>query len=147
MVSLGESGYEEAARAIMDSADVIREGIEAIPQLKIMGNPSMSVISFSARDPSSLNVYNVSEAMSKKHWMLNNLQNPASVHICATYLHRDEVAHRFVEDLNECVKDVIENPSNYAGGAAAVYGMKQALPDASLVSGVALEVIDTLFMP
>ena len=39
MVSMGEEGYLRATRSILETAATIREGIEAIPELRIIGDP------------------------------------------------------------------------------------------------------------
>ena len=43
MVCIGEEGYLKAAKAIMDTADKIREGIAKIPELRIMGKSTFLI--------------------------------------------------------------------------------------------------------
>ena len=47
MVSLGEEGYLEATQRILETAGQIKEGIRAIPELSILGDP-MWVIAFAS---------------------------------------------------------------------------------------------------
>eukprot|EP00474_Spongospora_subterranea_P009865 CRZ10323.1 hypothetical protein [Spongospora subterranea] len=146
MVALGKDGYRACARDIMIAAQTIKNGIREISELKLVGDPLMSVISFTAADPLSLNIYNVNEAMSKRGWMLNALQNPSSVHICLTNMHTGEVASKFIQDLTSSVSDVIANPKHFSNGSAAIYGMASAIPDGSIVDNIARSYIDMLFM-
>ena len=60
MVSIGESGYTEAARRILETGARIRDGIAAIPGLSVLGDP-LWVTAFAAGD--GLDVYQVMENM------------------------------------------------------------------------------------
>ena len=84
MVSIGESGYTEAARRILATGARIRDGIAAIPGLSVLGDP-LWVIAFAADD--GLDVYQVMENMGHRGWSLNGLQRPAAVHIAVTLRH------------------------------------------------------------
>lgn len=46
---------------------------------------------------------------------------------------QDGVAQQFVDDMKECVAEVMKTPKEKATGSAAMYGMAQAIPDRSLV--------------
>jgi glutamate/tyrosine decarboxylase-like PLP-dependent enzyme len=63
MVSLGEDGYKECARAIMAAARKIDAGIRQIEGLRVLGKPDMSVIAFAADEThprgKNLNIYAV----------------------------------------------------------------------------------------
>jgi len=51
MISIGERGYTDAARRILQTGATIREGIAAIPGLRVLGDP-LWVVAFAA-DPDS----------------------------------------------------------------------------------------------
>src|SRR5262249_22030816 len=71
MLSIGESGYIEAARRILQTGARIRDGIAAIPGLSVLGDP-LWVVAFAADD--GLDVYQVMENMGHRGWSLNGLQ-------------------------------------------------------------------------
>src|SRR5512146_1644084 len=97
MVSIGESGYLEAARRILETGARIRDGVAAIPGLRVLGEP-LWVIAFRADD--GLDIYQVMEHMGHRGWSLNGLQRPAAVHIAVTLRHtRPGAADRFLTDL------------------------------------------------
>jgi len=50
MVALGEDGYLETARTIMDTSKKLMDGINAIPGLAVVGRPHMSVFAFRSVD-------------------------------------------------------------------------------------------------
>jgi len=141
MVSIGESGYTEAARRILVTGARIRDGVAAIPGLRVLGDP-LWVIAFAAED--GLDVYQVMENMGHRGWSLNGLQRPAAVHIAVTLRHTQPgVADRFVSDLAESVEEVRANPG-VSTGMAPVYGMAASLP-AEVVRQVLAGYLDLLF--
>jgi sphinganine-1-phosphate aldolase len=96
MMYMGKEGYVNAAKEVMKMSSAILEGVRSIPQLKVLGEPAMSVICFAAAKP-SLNIFNVGDAMTNRGWSLSVMQNPSAIHICVTYIHtRDDAAARFV---------------------------------------------------
>ncbi|WP_258182761.1 pyridoxal phosphate-dependent decarboxylase family protein, partial [Enhygromyxa salina] len=103
MQAMGRSGYLEATRRILETGRVIREGIEGIAGLKVLGDP-LWVIGFAAVEPEAVDVYRVSDAMSERGWNLNGLHRPSCVHIAVTLRHTQEgVAERFLGDLRAAV--------------------------------------------
>ena len=141
MVSIGESGYTEAARRILATGARIRDGIAAISGLRVLGDP-LWVIAFAAED--GLDVYQVMENMGHRGWSLNGLQRPAAVHIAVTLRHTQPgVADRFLTDLAESVEEVRANPG-VSTGMAPVYGMAASLP-AEVVRQVLNGYLDLLF--
>ena len=141
MVSLGEQGYLEATRKILETAAVIRRGIEAIPDLYVLGDP-LWVIAFASR---TLDIYRIMDVMTQKKWNLNGLHRPPAVHLCVTLRQAQPgVAERFVEDLKSAVEQVRRNPKA-RGGMAPVYGMAAKLPFRGIVSDLLKVVLDALY--
>lgn len=124
MVSMGEDGYLQAARQIMETASWIKKEMEKIPELHVLGDPTF-VIAFAS---DSLNIYQVLEYMSQKGWGLNGLHLPPCVHLCVTLRHTQAgVKERFIEDLKTAVDYVKGNPQA-SEGIGPVYGMASS-PD------------------
>jgi sphinganine-1-phosphate aldolase len=144
MQSIGRQGYLDATKKIVETAKVIRAGIEAMPKLKVLGDP-LWVISFAAVEPDELDVYRVSDAMSKKGWNLNGLHRPSCVHIAVTLRHTKEgIAERFLADLREAVEEVERSPAE-GGGMAPVYGLAATLPARGAVSDILGMYMDALY--
>jgi sphinganine-1-phosphate aldolase len=147
LVSIGEEGYLDATRRILDTAAAIRSGIESVPGLRILGDP-LWVISFTFDDEAAtagLNIYNVLDAMGHKGWSLNGLQSPPAVHLCVTLRHTQPgVAERFVADLGAAVAEVRADPSA-AGTMAPVYGMASSIEGRVEVEDILRTFVDVLF--
>jgi len=133
MVSLGERGYMEIADAIFKTADVIRRGVEAIPELEVIGDPTF-LVAFRARD---LDIYHVNDHLIDNGWRLNALQLPAALHFCVTRPNTAPgVADAFVGDLREAV-EYAKHPSRPSPRSGALYGLGG--------SPAGNEILDTLF--
>lgn len=146
MMHMGLAGYLEASREIVETARTIKQGVAGIDGLEVMGDPLLSVVAFRSTDP-QLNIYAVSAAMGHHgghQWDLNALQNPASIHICVTYLHKG-LGDKFVRDLRESVRDVRERREAYAkNSSVAIYGTTQVVP-ASLTAEISKAFLDALY--
>ncbi|MBN1207858.1 MAG: aminotransferase class V-fold PLP-dependent enzyme [Myxococcaceae bacterium] len=141
LVTLGEEGYLEASRRILETADTLKRGLRAIPELYVLGDP-LFVIAFGSH---TLDIFKVMERMSAKGWSLNGLHKPAAVHLCVTLRHTQPgVADRFLEDLRAAVAHVQANPSE-EGTMAPVYGMAATVPFRGLLSDLLKKYMDLLY--
>jgi sphinganine-1-phosphate aldolase len=141
MVATGEDGYLEATRRVLATGAAIRDGIAAIPQLRVLGDP-LWVIAFAC---DGADIYRVHEHMTRRGWSLNALQRPAAVHLCVTLRHtRPGVAERFLGDLRASVAEAQAEP---AGGPATapVYGLAATIPFRGMVRDLLKRYIDLLY--
>jgi len=141
LLTMGEEGYLEATRRILETADTLKRGIRAIPELHVLGEP-LFVIAFGSH---SLDIYKVMDRMGTQGWNLNGLHKPAAVHLCVTLRHAQPgVADRFLEDLREAVEHVRANPEE-KGTMAPVYGMAATVPFRGLLSDLLKKYMDLLY--
>lgn len=141
MIATGEKGYLDATKRILETAAQIRHGIEAIPDLRVMGEP-LWVIAFTSP---TLNIYRILDAMTARRWNLNGLHKPAAVHLCVTLRHAQPgVAERFLDDLQAAVAQVRAQP-NAEGGMAPMYGMAGTFPLRGVVDGMLRRFVDLLY--
>ncbi|MCS7065197.1 MAG: aminotransferase class V-fold PLP-dependent enzyme, partial [Fimbriimonadales bacterium] len=144
MVTLGEAGYLEAARRIMETAVTLRKGIEAIPELRLMGEP-LFLIAFTS---DTLNIYEVLDRMAARGWRLVALQRPPGVHLAVTLRHTQPgVAEQFLSDLRAAVEGVKQGGGAPAHdeGMAPIYGMANSLPFRGVIDEVLRRYLDALY--
>lgn len=103
---LGHDGYVGIAREVMDTVDVLRRGIDAIPGLCVLGDPEMSVLAIGSE---SLDVYEIGDEMTARGWHLDRQQRPASLHLTVNRAHVGG-APRFLEDLRAAAALVVPKP-------------------------------------
>jgi len=145
LVSIGEDGYLQATRAILQAAEKIKAGLRQFGELEVIGDP-LFCIAFRSCDE-ELDIFRVLDAMGERGWSLNGLHKPAAVHICTTLRHTQPgVAEQFLVDLRAAVDEVRANPAS-EGGMAPIYGMAASLPDRSVVSEFLKVYIDMWFKP
>jgi glutamate/tyrosine decarboxylase-like PLP-dependent enzyme len=119
MVNLGERGYLEVADRILKTARTIREGIAAIPELEVIGDPTF-LVAFRARE---LDVFHVNDRLIELGWRLNALQLPPALHFCVTRPNTaDGVAEAFVRDLGYAV-EYAKDPPAESPRSGALYGL------------------------
>lgn len=141
MLTMGQEGYMQAAKKILETASAIRKAVESIPELHVLGNP-LFVIAFSS---DTLDIYKVMDYMTQRQWSLNGLHKPAAVHICVTLRHTQPgVAERFSADLKAAVAYVQQNPDE-EGGMAPVYGMASSLPLRGVIADMLKRYLDLLY--
>jgi glutamate/tyrosine decarboxylase-like PLP-dependent enzyme len=141
LVTMGEQGYMQATKKILETAATIKKGIAAIPELRVLGDP-LWVIAFTS---DTLDIYRLLDAMTKQKWSLNGLHKPAAVHLCVTLRHTQEgVAEKILRDLKAAVDYVKANPQE-KGGMAPVYGMAATLPLRGVVREMLKRYMDVLY--
>jgi sphinganine-1-phosphate aldolase len=141
MLSMGEEGYLNATRKILETGRSIRQGIESIPELKVLGDP-LWVIAFTSPE---FDIYRILDYMTSRKWSLNGLHKPPALHICVTLRHTiPGVAEKFIQDLHSAVNFVQENPQEETG-LAPVYGMAATMPFRGIVSDMLKRYIDILY--
>lgn len=141
MVAMGQDGYLAATKRILATADTVKRGIAAIPELRVLGDP-LFVVAFAS---DVLDIYRVLDRMTAHGWSLNGLHHPPCVHLCVTLRHAEEgVAERFVADLRDAVAYVRAHPEE-KGGMAPVYGLAATLPVRGIVGELLERYIDVLY--
>ncbi len=141
LIAIGEQGYLDATKKILETAAHIRQGIAAIPELRVLGDPLWAI----AFTSDVLDIYRVMDFMTARKWSLNGLHKPSAVHLCVTLRHTQPgVAERFIDDLKAAVEHVKTQPDSH-GGLAPIYGMAATIPFRGMVSELLKRYIDLLY--
>ncbi|MEM8607426.1 MAG: aspartate aminotransferase family protein [Myxococcota bacterium] len=141
MHHLGEEGYLNLAKQAMDATMRIRRGVEAMPELNIMGDPHMTVFAFQSSD---VDVFTLGSKMDARGWHLNRNQFPSALHVMVTPAHVG-VVDAMLEDLRLAVDEARAEPAGAAEGMAALYGAAAAMPDRGVVSEFAIGFMDEVY--
>ncbi|CAN0929201.1 Sphingosine-1-phosphate lyase, partial [Linum grandiflorum] len=138
MISLGQQGYLQHTKAMMEVSKQLQNGLRDIPELFIIGRPDMTIVAFGS---DIVDIFEVNDIMSSKGWHLNALQRPNSLHICLTLQHVS-IYEDFLADLKESVKTVKANPGPVKGGMAPIYGAAGKMPDRGMVQDLLVDYMD-----
>ena len=96
---LGMDGYLDLMRGLMATTQKFRDGIEAIPELRIMGNPIGPLLTFTSDD---IDTYAVCDLMDDRGWNLDRNTNPNGLHMMISPLH-EKYVDEFLLDLRWAV--------------------------------------------
>ena len=142
MVYLGEEGYMKAARSLMNVADEIRNGLESIPELILIGD-STFIISFRSEE---IDVFHVNDFMKTKGWRFNVLQLPPALHFCVTMPQTQvpDIAGHLVDDLKAGVAYARSKTGTIAE-TTALYGMAGSAESNQVVSELLTAYLDHFY--
>jgi sphinganine-1-phosphate aldolase len=97
--TIGRDGYLKMAKEVMNTTRKIQEGIDAIPGMRVLGKPAMSVFSFTS---DKHDIYIVGDELARNGWNLDKLQFPTALHMTISNLNS---GHE--EEFIAAVKDAI----------------------------------------
>jgi glutamate/tyrosine decarboxylase-like PLP-dependent enzyme len=117
---LGEEGYMRIIREVQEATARLIAGINAIPGLRVLGQPAMCMFSFASDE---VNVYQLTDEMHKRGWYLQGQfstpQTPRNLHVSVNHgtIHNVDA---MLADLRECVEIVRARPMDTAAIRAEV---------------------------
>ena len=137
MQHFGIDGYRELAARTHEAFMRMRSGIEAMSELKVLGEPHGPLLAYGSATP-AVNIFAVGDQMDARGWQVNRLQFPDGLHAMITAQHLP-VIDDYLRDLREAVATVRADPSLAGKGHAATYGMMAHLPLRGMVRHKVLE--------
>lgn len=99
MRHLGVEGYLALVRSLLDTSDALKAGIEAIPELRIFGDPVASLVAFGS---DSVDINAVGDVMDDRGWHLDRQSGPDALHMMISPGHA-RIVDVFLADLAEAV--------------------------------------------
>jgi glutamate/tyrosine decarboxylase-like PLP-dependent enzyme len=125
---LGEEGYLKLTNIVMQTVRKVREGIAALPDVRVLSNPDMSVLAIAS---DKLDVYQIGDELTARGWHLDRQQFPPSLHMTIVPAHA-LVADQFLSDLKDSIaavkKPSVRKVTNKVMVSAA-NGLVKVLPD------------------
>lgn len=142
MVYLGEEGYLKGAQQMMKIADAVKEGVSAIPELTIIGEPTF-VVSFRSDE---VDIFHVNDYMNSRGWRFNCLQLPPAMHFCVTMPQTlvPDLAGRLAEDLRAGVEHA-KSAAGTPAQSSALYGLAGSASGNAQVAELLYGVFDMLY--
>jgi sphinganine-1-phosphate aldolase len=126
MQHFGVDGYRELAARTSEAFTRMRQGIEAMPELRVLGRPHGPLLAYGSATP-DVNIFAVGDQLDAKGWLVNRLQFPDGLHAMITAQHLP-VIDDYLRDLREALAVVKADPGLATKGRAATYGMMAHLP-------------------
>ena len=146
MLRMGANGYIESCRQLVNAARKLRRYIEEnIPELQIVGDPKFSVIAVTS---STLDIYELSDRLSKRGWHMSTLQKPAALHFAVTVpsVHAiDDLCQQLSEAVSEMLAEGPENQVVSKMGTSALYGISGSVKVAGVAERLIVGFLDALY--
>ncbi|KAB8141739.1 aspartate aminotransferase family protein [Chloroflexia bacterium SDU3-3] len=108
---LGMDGYQQITREVMGATAQLLEGLRGIPELRVLGQPDMSLVAFSS---DVVDVFALDDELTRRGWALQPQFHagggPANLHITVS---RSNVPHiaALLADLREAIAAVRARPA------------------------------------
>jgi len=138
---LGIEGYTELARKSMEATRKIIAGIEAMPELYVLGKPPAVVFAFAS---DRLNVFALGEKMKECRWYIDSQHLPPCLHMTISPVHAS-IVEPLLTDLRAAVKEVAKLKPEDISGDAAMYGMIGSMPDRDMAKDFAVQYLNDLY--
>ncbi len=139
----GIDGYRDLANLTSLAFDGLRAGIEAMPELRVLGDPKGPLLAYGSAT-SEVNIFAVGDQMDARGWHVNRLQSPDGLHAMITAQHL-AVVDDYLRDLRDAVAKVRADPSLAQKGGAATYGMMAHLPLRGVVKSRVLDMFAGMY--
>jgi len=140
---LGEEGFIQNARKTMDVTKKFYEGINAIPELEVLGKPAMPILAFGS-PVKGFSTYAVGDYLEGKNWHIDRLQYPESLHLILNPGH-GEIVDQWLADLRDAVAHVKAHPDAAFEGSAPMYGLIAKAPMRSMVKQQVLALFEGMY--
>ncbi|AOA65023.1 Dihydrosphingosine phosphate lyase [Komagataella phaffii CBS 7435] len=148
MVHLGQQGYIDSCKLIINTARKIKSEIQSIKGLSIIGDPIGSVVAFTSENYS---IYDITDRLSAKGWHLSTLQRPPAIHIAVT-IPTCKVSNELISDLKNIMTEIerdAEDPKigkkENKNDTAALYGIAGSVKTGPIADRVIEAFLDTMY--
>lgn len=136
----GIDGYKKKTTQIINGLYNIKNKLEKIEEIDIIGDPILNVIAIKS---DIINIYTLNTEMKQLGWELNELQNPQSLHYCVTLNNcSDDIIKKFNDDIVSCIKNI--KNINYKDNGKSIYGSTQKINNDKIIEDLAREYIKNL---
>jgi glutamate/tyrosine decarboxylase-like PLP-dependent enzyme len=115
---LGEDGYRRVTAAARAACLELADAVRAIPELRVLAEPDVTLLAFAAADPEVLDVNAVADGLRQRGWFVDRQGPPASLHCMVNAVHAGRIAE-FAAALRECVDEAL---AAGATGRSGAYG-------------------------
>lgn len=126
---LGEQGFLQIVQNVQEATQRLIDGINAIPELEVLGKPDMCMFSFKS---DHINVFQLADAMAKRGWYIQGQFStpltPRNLHISVNFGTTHQ-AEALLKDLRECVEMVKEMEPLDSEGIRAMVNTALQSPD------------------
>lgn len=142
---LGEEGYMDLTKKVIETRDYFLKELAKIPELELIAYPDSTLVAFGSKDK-NVSIYAVADQLQEKGWYVDRQQTPESVHLTLSPVHAEHIKD-YVLDLREAVQKVKEHPELNKSGQAAMYGMMARIPFRGMIKSSVMAIMEKMYGP
>jgi glutamate/tyrosine decarboxylase-like PLP-dependent enzyme len=143
LMKLGEDGYLDLTKKVLETRDYFIKELSKISELKLLAYPDSTLVSFCSQNP-KVGIYAVADQLQAKGWNVTRQQDPESIHLTISPVHHEHMSE-FVSDLKEAVEVVKSQPELNTQGQAAMYGMMAKIPFKGMIKGSVMGIMEKMY--
>lgn len=143
MKHLGETGYLALAQKLMAGAEKLRAGLQALPGIRIVGEPCMNLISYTTVE-NRPDIFVIADQLEEKGWVVERQQFPDCIHLTVLPTNVG-VIDQYLTDLATAYDYALAHPEAIAQGSAAVYGLMARLPFRGMVEKSVKKIMEDMY--
>ncbi len=105
---LGTDGYQRLTRLTLDTRDRMVEGVRAIPELDVVGEPEAQIVAIAAAEGEAgalLDVFALGDALQARGWFHDRQKPPDALHATVS-AGNAPVIENYLADLAVCVDEI-----------------------------------------
>jgi glutamate/tyrosine decarboxylase-like PLP-dependent enzyme len=115
---LGVEGYKELTARTVETRVRLVDGVRAVPELTVLGEPEAHLVAIAAADPDGIDMFAVGDALLARGWFHDRQKPPDTLHATVS-AGNAPVIDDYLGDLRECVvevgeKQAADRSTNYA---------------------------------
>lgn len=141
--ALGQEGYRRISAEIMAGVSQLRAGMEALPDLVVLGKPAMNILAFQTRHHQP-DIFVVADQLEARGWMVDRQQKPNCIHL-TVMKHHIPVINTYLADLAAALAYAKANPRETTQGNAALYGLMARIPLRGMVKTNVRKIFEQLY--
>lgn len=139
--ALGETGYLDLARQLMEGCQKLRNLLETLPEIEVLGNPCMSALAYRTKQGKP-DLFILAEAMESRGWFLDRQHLPDSIHLTLMPHHLPHL-DAYINDLKAVLLTLKDQPAQLSENAA-FYGLAARIPFRNLVKREVLRMLESM---
>ena len=115
----------------MEGAQKIRQALDQIPEIEIVGQGVMNIVAFTTKN-NKPDIFVIGEQLEDKGWLVDRQQKPSCIHLTVMPQNMP-VIDNYLNDLQEALEYAKAHPKATAKGKAAMYGLMARIPFRNMV--------------
>ena len=142
---LGQKGYMENTRRLIEGKNRLRDFFHSIPELEVLGNPKINLLAYRTKN-NKPDIFVIADYLEEKGWLVDRQQLPPCIHLTILPSNLPAI-DAYKEDVRAALDYALANPQAEAKGNAALYGMMARIPLRGMVKNNLVRLFENLYQP